>query len=272
VRGNAASFLFYGMNAIDEGQKMLELDWTHTGRVLVYGHRGAGFLAPENTLESFKLAQDIGVDTIELDVHLTRDGALAVMHDPDVSRTTDGTGRIGQMTLVEVRRLDAGVRFGRAYAGAHVPTLLEALDWAHNRIPLLIEIKGDPEPYAGVEAAVVSAVQKAAMADQVLVKSFYHQSVRKVRDLAPEIATGILLASAPVDPVGLARGAGADSLRNLWSYWTEDAVRAARAVGLHTSAWGVNDEAALARVLALGLDSFGTDRPRWAREELERMK
>lgn len=243
---------------------MLEIEAAHTGQILVYGHRGAGFLAPENTMASFKLAHDIGVDTIELDVHLTRDGALAVMHDHNVSRTTDGTGLIGEMTLVEVRQLDAGAKFSKNSIGERVPTLPVVLDWARDRIPLLIEIKGYPEPAPGIEAAVVRAVQEAGMVDQVLVKSFFHNSVRRVRQLAPEIAAGILLASAPVDPVGMARAAGADSLRNLWSYWTEDAVGAARAAGLHTSAWGVNDEVALARVIALGLDSFGTDRPKWA--------
>ena len=245
---------------------MLELAHTHTGKVLVYGHRGAGYLAPENTMASFRLAHEIGVDTIELDVHLTKDGALAVMHDHDVSRTTDGKGLIGSLSLAELRRLDAGARFSEDYARESVPTLPEVLDWARGRIPLLVEIKGNPEPYPGIEAAVVKAVREAQMTDQVLVKSFFHQSVRKVRGLAPEIATGILLASAPVDPVGVAQAAGADSLRNLWSYWTEDAVRSARAAGLHTSAWGVNDDIALARVLALGLDSFGTDRPRWGVE------
>ncbi len=247
---------------------MLELEAANTGKVLVYGHRGAGFLAPENTLASFKLAAEIGVDTIELDVHLTADGALAVMHDPDVSRTTTSKGRIGDLTLAELRQLDAGSKFSPAYAGEGAPVLPEVLDWARDRIPLLIEIKGAPEPAPGIAAAVVKAVREAGMADQVLVKSFFHASVKKVREMAPEIATGILLASAPVDPVGMAREAGADSLRNLWSYWTAEAVSAARQAGLHTSAWGVNEEAALKRVMDLGLDSFGTDRPRWAKAHL----
>jgi len=248
---------------------MLEMDAANTGKILVYGHRGAGFLAPENTMASFSLAEDIGVDTIELDVHLTADGALAVMHDQDVSRTTTGEGRIGEMRLSEVCQLDAGSKFSQAYSGEGVPILPEVLNWAHGRIPLLIEIKGVPEPAPGIEAAVVKAVQEAGMSDQVLVKSFFHASVKKVREMAPEIATGILLASAPVDAVRIAREAGADSLRNLWFYWTAEAVRAANQACLHTSAWGVNEEAALKRVVDLGMDSFGTDRPRWALKVLE---
>jgi glycerophosphoryl diester phosphodiesterase len=249
---------------------MLELDLMKSGRILVYGHRGAGFLAPENTMASFQMVEEIGVDTIELDVHLTRDGALAVMHDHDVARTTTGEGWIGEMTLEEIRQLDAGSKFSQLYAGERVPILSEVLDWAKDRTPLLIEIKGFPEPASGIETAVVKAVREAGMSDQVLVKSFFHCSVKRVCEMAPEITTGILLASATVDPVRIALEAGADSLRNLWSYWTKDAVQAAREADLHTSAWGVNSEVALQRVIELKLDSFGTDRPRWALERLEK--
>ena len=243
---------------------MIELEKMNTGEILVYGHRGAGFLAPENTMASFEMACQLGVDTIELDVHMTRDGALAVMHDYDVSRTTNGSGLLREMILAEVNQLDAGVKFGEAYAGEHVPMLGEVLVWAKDRIQLLIEIKGFPQPAAGIEMAVVEAIRAAGMSDQVLVKSFFHQSVKLVRSIAPEIATGILYASALVDPVSAAHAAGADSLRNLYSYWTKDAVTAARNAGLHVSAWGVNDVAALARVVELGVDSFGTDKPKLA--------
>jgi glycerophosphoryl diester phosphodiesterase len=174
------------------------------------------------------------------------------------------------MTLGEIRKLEAGSKFSQTYAGERVPVLPEVLDWAKNRIPLLIEIKGFPEPAPGIEAAVVKAVQEAGMSDQVLVKSFFHFCVKRVREMASEVATGILLASAPVDPVRIALEAGADSLRNLWSYWTADAVQTARDAGLHISAWGVNEEAALRRVMELKLDSFGTDRPMWALEKLDK--
>ena len=243
---------------------MIELEKKNTGEILVYGHRGAGFLAPENTMASFKMAYEIGVDTIELDVHMTRDGALVVMHDHDVSRTTDGNGHLSEMILAEVNQLDAGIKFGKAYAGEHVPMLGEVLAWAKDRIQLLIEIKGHPQPAAGIEAAIVDAVREAGMSNQVLVKSFFHHSVQRVRSIAPEIVTGILYASDLVDPVSAAQAAGADSLRNLYSYWTKEAVSAARKAGLHVSAWGVNDVTALAHVVELGVDSFGTDRPKLA--------
>lgn len=243
---------------------MIEIEYKNTDKILIYGHRGAGFLAPENTMTSFELAYEIGVDSIELDIHMTRDGALVLMHDHDVSRTTDGQGYLNQMTLREVKGLDAGVKFGEVYKNERVPTLGEVLDWAKDRIQLLIEIKGHPQPAQGIEEMLVKEVYAAGMMDQVLVKSFFHGCVRRVHKIDPAITTGILTASALVDPVGAAKQACADSFRNYFAYWTLDAVKALRAEGLQISAWGVNDQVALARVVALGVDSFGTDRPKLA--------
>lgn len=243
---------------------MIEVELKNMDKILIYGHRGAGFLAPENTMASFELAYEIGVDTIEFDIHMTRDGALVVMHDHDVSRTTDGQGYLNQMTMWEVKGLDAGIKFGEAYKNERVPTLGEVLDWAKDRIQLIIEIKGHPQPAQGIEEALVEEVHAAGMTDQVLVKSFFHECVRLVHEIDPAIPTGILTASALVDPVGAAMEACADSFRNYFAYWTPDAVKALRTAGLQVSAWGVNDEDALERIVALGVDSIGTDRPKLA--------
>src|ERR1043166_3256151 len=112
------------------------------GRIWVVGHRGAMGHCPENTMASFERGLELGADWIELDVHLTRDGGLAVMHDETVDRTTGGHGRVQDYTLAERKRLDAGAWFGPAYAGQRVPTLDEVLDWARGRDAILdIEIK-----------------------------------------------------------------------------------------------------------------------------------
>jgi glycerophosphoryl diester phosphodiesterase len=239
---------------------MIEIEKRNSGEILVYGHRGAGFSAPENTLASFKLAYEMGVDTIELDIHQAKDGALVVMHDHKVERTTNGTGAVANMTLAEIKKLDAGVKFDEKYQGEQVPTLMEVLDWAKDRIQLLIEIKGYPQPADGIEEELLRQIVDANMVNQVLIKSFFHDSVRQIRALSAEGSTGILYASSLSNPVAIAQAVGANSLRNLHCYWTENAVIAARKAGLQVSAWGVNDKSALERVVSLGLDSFGTDR------------
>lgn len=239
---------------------IIEIEKRNSGEILVYGHRGAGFSAPENTLVSFKLAYEMGIDTIELDIHRAKDGALVVIHDHEVGRTTNGAGAVADMTLTEIKKLDAGVKFDKKYRGEQVPTLMEVLDWAKDRIQLLIEIKGFPQPADGIEEEVLRQIYNTDMVDQVLIKSFFHDSIRQIRALSAEVATGILYASALSNPVAAAKAVGANSLRNLHCYWTENAVITARKAGLHLSAWGVNDTSALERVVSLGLDSFGTDR------------
>lgn len=107
----------------------------------IIGHKGAAGYAPENTLVSLQMALDMGVDMIEIDVHMTKDGEVVVFHDEDISRTTDGTGKIHELTLAEVKELDAGSWFNPKFAGEKVPTLREAFDLVHGKADILIDIK-----------------------------------------------------------------------------------------------------------------------------------
>src|SRR5271156_4282030 len=117
--------------------------------VLNIAHRGASGTFPENTLAAFRAAIDAGADMCELDVHLTRDGVVVVIHDEEVDRTTDGKGRVAEMTLAEIKRLDAGARYDRRFTGETIPTLEEVFDLVEGRCSLNIELKG-----AGVETKV----------------------------------------------------------------------------------------------------------------------
>jgi glycerophosphoryl diester phosphodiesterase len=250
---------------------VVELAARGTGKVLVVGHRGALGHAPENTLASFEKGLECGADILELDVHLTADGELAVIHDDDVSRTTDGRGAVRAMTLAELRRLDAGSWFDGRYRGERVPSLADVLAWACGRVELLVEIKGGPRPAPGIEEAVVAAVRAAGMLDQVMAISFHHPSVRRVKELEPSLATGILYAAQLVDTVGAARAARADSVRPGWGYWTAELVREVHAAGLVAHAWNANDEARLEHLVQLGVDSVGSDYPDRLRRYLDRI-
>ena len=168
--------------------------------------------APENTFASFERAIELGVDAIELDVHLTADGEAVVIHDAELHGTTDGEGLVGQKTLAELKRLDAGVRFAPEFAGQRIPTLGEVLAWARGKCVLDVEIKGGPWPYDGIEARVVDLIRRHEMVDQTIVISFTHTVVARVKALAPEIATGTLWSCRPIDPVAVAQAAGADAI------------------------------------------------------------
>jgi glycerophosphoryl diester phosphodiesterase len=243
------------------GTKMLEIEAKNTGKVLVIGHRGALGYAPENTMSSFKRGLEIGCDLIELDVHMSADERIVVMHDADVSRTTDGRGHLKDMELAAIKKLDAGVRFDERFRGERVPTLDEVLDWARTRVGLVIEIKGDPQPTEGIETQIIALIKHYGMMDAVMLISFYHEAVRRVKELEPRLATGILYSGQLVDTLAAAQAARADSVRPHWYYWTAQLVQQVHNAGLTASTWVANDEKVMKHLVEMGIDSIGCDYP-----------
>lgn len=248
---------------------MLEQDVRNTGKVLVLGHRGAMGYAPENTMASFELGWELGSDMLELDVHLSRDNELIVMHDGDVSRTTDGEGRVRDMTLDEIKKLDAGVNHDARFKGQLVPALQEVLSWAKGRIPLVIEIKGDPHPAPGLEEVLVANIEQYQMSDEVMIISFHHPVVKKVKEINAGLATGVLYTGRLADPVGAAKAANADSLRPHWAYWTRSEVEEVHAAGLIAHAWNADTEERMEYLVGLGVDSIGSNCPDLLRKYLD---
>jgi glycerophosphoryl diester phosphodiesterase len=240
---------------------MLELRRARTGRVQVIGHRGAMGYAPENTLPSFELGLRQGAQILELDVHLSRDGAVVVIHDVTLERTTDGAGYIGDHTLADLKRLDAGVKHGAAYAGTRIPTLGEVLDWARGRAALAVEIKASEVRYEGIEARVVDLLARHGMIEHVLVISFDHTCLYEVKRLQPNVATGALYLARPVDPAGLMQAAHADVMRPHWAYVTEEEVRVARENGWAIAPWGATESRMWRHLWALGVDVISANHP-----------
>lgn len=162
--------------------------------VLVIAHRGGATLAPENTLAAFRNAIALGADMIEIDVHLTRDGHVVVIHDNTVDRTTDGHGRIADLTLAEIKELDAGKKFSEKFAGEKVPTLEETMETLNGKAQLLIEIKKDHDSlYPGLEEKVVDLIHRYDAGKWTIVQSFNKHSVEKVQKADPSLRTFYLL-------------------------------------------------------------------------------
>jgi glycerophosphoryl diester phosphodiesterase len=233
------------------------------GRVWVVGHRGAMGHCPENTMASFERALELGANWIELDVHLSRDGALVVIHDETLERTTNGHGLVRDHTLAELEQLDAG-------GGQHIPTLDEVLVWARERNTIVdIEIKNAPVYYDGISEAVVSALHRNSMTEQVIVISFDHSAAKRVKALDERVVTGVLYACRPTDGgVGLARAAAADAVLPHWAYVTADDVAAAHAEGLSVAPWASSDPHVLQRLIGYGVDAIGTNHPDVLRDVL----
>jgi len=240
---------------------MLEFEAIKRGKTLVLGHRGAAGHAPENTMISFKKGIECGSDMLELDIHVSSDGEVVVMHDSDVVRTTNGKGPIENMTLAEIKKLDAGIKFDPKFAGERVPTLKEVFDYTKGRIPVVVEIKGDPFPTPGVEEKLVKILRDFNIVEETMAIAFHHSCLKRLKEIEPRLKTGVLYVAEIVDPLALAKMVGADSLRPGWQYWTKDYVGKVQAAGLSASTWNANTRDVMDRLVPMGFASIGADFP-----------
>lgn len=204
-------------------------------------------VAPENTLRSFVRAEQAGMDVIELDLHLSKDGALIVMHDAEVDRTTDGTGPIAEKTLSDLRQLDAG-------DGERVPVFEEVLDAV--RAPLQAEIKD-----VAAARALAAVLTARDLTRRVEVLSFHDAALAEVRELVPGVRTALVADRRQSDVVARALAVGAGALVLNIRHLTQDTVERAHAAGLRVIGWVVNTQDDLRLARALELDGATTDRP-----------
>ena len=236
-----------------------------SGRMLLGGHRGNPDEFPENTLASFRSAIELGVDVIELDVHRSEDGGLPVIHDHLLDRTTDGSGLVRDHTMAELKRFDAGSWKDPGFAGERIPSLDEVLALARGQVGVAIEIKNLPLPYAGIEEALVQAVRNAGMINDVVVISFDHRCIKRVADLEPEIMTGVLEASRPVDVLRVMDDAEADVFCPHWAAIEPETAAELHAAGKLIGVWTVDDAFSLAWSKALPANAVYTNKPRTIR-------
>jgi len=234
---------------------------------LVIAHRGDSAHRPENTLASFANALEVGATVVELDVQLTADGHVVVIHDPTLDRTTTGRGDVRRLTLAEVRAVSAGYpdRFGPTYAGERVPTLAEVLALVRGRARTLVEIKSESvtdDADGGIEARVVDEVRRAGAATEVALISFDQRAVVRLQALAPEITRGRLFGRTSADEMlGRAREAGCEIVMPHKSQISAALGDRARAAGLKLATWVVDDVEELRRLAAFGLYGVGSNRP-----------
>ncbi|WLQ44661.1 glycerophosphodiester phosphodiesterase family protein [Streptomyces laculatispora] len=214
---------------------------------LTIGHRGVMGVEPENTLRSFVHAEQAGMDLIELDLHLSKDGALAVMHDAEVDRTTDGKGPIAEKTLTELRELDAG-------RGERVPVFEEVLDAVGS--PLQAEIKD-----VAAARTLAEVMRRRDLVDRVEVISFHDEAIAEIAQLVPGVRTALVASRWSEDVVDRAKAVGATRLVLNVRRITLELVEKAHAEGLTVVGWVVNTQDHLRLARGLGLDGATTDFP-----------
>jgi glycerophosphoryl diester phosphodiesterase len=220
---------------------------------LVIAHRGASGNFPENTLRSIEGAIRIGAKAIEIDVRTTRDGKIVLMHDADVSRTTDGEGRVSDLHLEEIRQLDAGRWFGAKFADERVPLLGEVLEAVEGKAKLCIEVKD------ALPARVLGEVIAHDMLNDIIVFDFDHPRLYGVKpefEAARTLALGVTLESIDGVDVDLV-----DVVGSAFTRTDKQLVDRAHDLGLGIFVYTVNDEDQMERLIEIGVDAIITNFP-----------
>ena len=235
----------------------------------IYAHRGCSGTYPENTLAAFKAAVELPITGVEIDVHLTKDREIVVIHDEKVNRTTDGKGYIKDMTLSEVRKLDAGSWFSEEFAGEKIPTLDEVFDvFEKTNHRLNIELKTDVFPYEGLVDKVLEAAEKRGFLHRVLISSFNHEDIQTV-SRKKSVESAILTLDVYVDVYDYARVVGTDrihmSLPGAFRRMATDALRKGAIVYVYT----VNKLEYAQQLQQIGIHGIFTDFPEKMLAELD---
>lgn len=231
---------------------------------LVVAHRGFSSLAPENTLAAFRAALEVGAPAAECDVYRTADGHVVLLHDPTVDRTTDGTGRITDLTLAQAQAFDAGSWKADAYRGERIPTLADTLALIRGRMRLVIEVK-----QGGIEESVLTTIRDAGALGDVTLISFSAETCARLRELEPELSVGWLTGGLSEDDPDAADTLIRTALRANCQFLDvahpgilPSLVSRADRAGMTLWAWTVDDPARARELAAMGVRSITTNNPR----------
>ena len=235
------------------------VDLARAGRPLVVAHRGASGHMPENTFGSFDLAVKMGADMIELDVHPCKDGDLMVMHDDTVDRTTNGSGRVAEKSMAELKGLDAAAKssMGRPEP---IPTFAEVLDRYSKRIPLMVEVKHGSSVYPGVEERVARELRAHGAEDRVELISFDLDCLMKLRRESTSLKTGFIFIGNMASFADILKE-DVDALHGMWNFVPREHVDYARSLGRAAFVWTVNTPDEIHQALNLGVDGIVSNFP-----------
>ncbi len=227
---------------------------------LIIAHRGSSAHAPENTLAAFTLAADQGADAVELDVTLTRDGQVVVIHDDTLERTTNGHGRVDQLLYAEVNQYDAGVKFNGKFTGECVPLLSQVFDVVGQRVLINVEIKNTTIRSTGIEAKVIDLIRRYGLIERVIVSSFNPLALITIKRTEPRLACGLIY--SPDEPIYLSRAWLAPLIPHLDARHpradtvTPEIVKHIHARGQKISVWTVLEAAEVRALTAAGVDGL----------------
>lgn len=239
---------------------------------IVIAHRGAAAYAPENTEASFRLAMEMGADGIELDVHLSKDGIPVVIHDERLNRTGGRDAWVKDLTLAELKDLDFGAWFKSEHAGQRIMTLEEVMILLRCWSGLLnIELKSGLVTYEGLEEKVIRLVYTYGRTDSVIISSFNHYSLLKVKEIDPRIKIGLLYMAGMVAPWEYAERVGAEAIHPLYYNIVPPVMEGCKAHGILINPFTVDKPEHIKAVAAAGVDGIITNVPDIAKEIIHKM-
>jgi|ETNmetMinimDraft_2_1059921.scaffolds.fasta_scaffold41234_2 glycerophosphoryl diester phosphodiesterase len=227
-------------------------DWwflTDMKKPLIIGHRGASFYEPENTIRSINKAIELGAKAVEIDVHLSKDKELVVIHDDSINRTTKGKGHIKDLTFKQLRKFDAG-------KGQKIPSLQEVIDLFADKITLVIELKA-----LGTARPIARILKKNKAEKKAYIISFWHELVKEAKALNKNINTGVLFAGCPVNAGRLAKDANAGVLFLHHKTINKKLVQNAHKEKLKVFVWNIDKKKDIKPIAKLGVDGIGSNKP-----------
>lgn len=229
-------------------------------------HRGATGYAPENTIAAYDLAVDMKADYIEIDVQRSKDGELVLIHDTTVDRTTDGSGKVGDLTFEQLRSLDAGSWKGEQFTGELIPTFEEVLDRYHGKIGILIELKA-PELYPGIEKQVAEALKERNLDkpqnEKIIIQSFNFESMKKMNQLLPRVSIGVLTSNRADATLEALQefSTYADWFNPSYGIVTKELVNQVHSLGMQIGSWTVRSQEAADFLFEMEVDAIISDYP-----------
>lgn len=223
----------------------------------IFAHRGFSGKYPENTMLAFSKAVEIGVDGIELDVHLTKDNVLVIIHDEDIKRTCDGEGLVRDFTYEELKKFDASATFRGVYGFNGIPTLREYFDLVKDT-PIItnIELKTGIFEYPTIEKRVIDMIAEYGLEEKIILSSFNHYTVKRCEEINPDIKRGFLSESWIIGYGKYTIENGASCIHPIHCFLSEETVKEAHDAGCEINTWTVNEYEDIKRLSALGVDAL----------------
>lgn len=227
----------------------------------VVAHRGGKKTVPENTMAAFRAAIEQGADGIELDIHKAKSGELVVIHDADISRTTDGAGHVPDMTWAELQTASAGAKFDPKFASERIPLLSDVLKLVNGKVVLNIEVKNWPKQYPGIDDDLIAMLKSYPEPEKIIISSFDHELLRSIHEKAPQYTLGILDSAILYEPKAYGDKIGAKFWHPDFHTLRRDVVRRAKETGMKVIVWTVNDPKEWQEAIDMRVDGIVTDDP-----------